>query len=183
MAFLRGREFVHGKQSAAAARIHHCTAQVRLPSSDMRNPRIALVVVVVVATLVPLAWLSALDNGARVMPSLGVRMALLSVLFWSMATVALRDRPDARHAGPWIAIGLLSPLLASLVAFPLGVLLLPVELLLFQPGATWATGIAALSASFCLPHLMFPVGLAMGVFAWLVAHPPAEGAQPAGTGR
>lgn len=128
---------------------------------------------VAIAAVVPLLWWQVLagtrpgwDSGSV---QLVARMVLLSVLFWWPAARWFERANPARSAGDAIALGLASPFACLLLALPLAVVLLPLELLLGTPGRTAAFAWSAWLVLWMMPFAILPVGAGMGLVAWAIA--------------
>ncbi len=65
-----------------------------------------------------------------------------------------------------LVVGLLSPMVCSLLCIVAGVLLLPIELVMGGHISTLVLGCAGPVACVAAPLLFFPVGLAMGALVW-----------------
>lgn len=138
--------------------------------------RRAVHAVVVVATLVPIAWFVFMLGGEA--PrwvfedawSFAVLVAILlsSALFWRKVAVQMVAIAPAERLVAALAIGFVSPLLAPLLAVAVTWPLLLFDFWLPQIAAIPKAMFGAMCAPFFLPLQILPVGMAMGLVTWLL---------------
>ena len=139
--------------------------------------RRAEIAILAIALVVPFVWMHWMNGGRTGWhdAQFSVRLALLSGLFWGWAALRL-TAPGARLGVGWaVRLGAASPILCLLIAWPLGLVLLPFELLVGSPGVMCTIGGYGWLALIRFPHLIFPVGIAMGLVAWWIATRSAAG--------
>lgn len=149
-------------------------------SDFSRAAIVRIVATTLVAAAVPVLCWVAMGRSARGEDlQLLTRVVLLSVAFWAPASAWLvLERPGNAFVRAAV-IGLLSPLLAAALAVVVGMALLPVDFLLGVPAATISLSYHGVLAMMVAPHLLFPVGLAMGVLVFVIATAGTNARDPA----
>ena len=93
------------------------------------------------------------------------RLVALSTVYWGCVGVLLLRGRCRRPLLNALVLGLLSPLVCSVLCIVAGVVLLPIELLGGHLD-TLVLGCAGPVACVAAPLLFFPVGVAMGALVW-----------------
>jgi hypothetical protein len=123
---------------------------------------------VVAAVAVPLLW-SAWNDwpsiGGLGSATVATRLVALSMVYWGCVGVLLLQGRCRRPLMNALVLGLLSPLVCSVLCIVAGVVLLPIEMMGGHLD-TLMLGCAGPVAWVAAPLLFFPVGVAMGALVW-----------------